>query len=264
MRYLAGGRYELGEAAPVHPGLLLGLGLFLSAGAGLVPLFFGGSLLQSAILEATIPVFGHVKFVTTLFFALPVGTDVVASALLGAANLVQANRWHHFAGVIDADLGLRGGDRGGLAGVGGGDLGRTTRLRLLLDPVALGVRRLADLGLELALGQRGLLDRHLLLLREDRLVAVGLRERSRSGGLGCGGIGLGLDLGLLQRQRALGHRDLLLGGDLRLLAVLASVGSRPFVFRRSMDALWAPGASTVSAPGASKEGAQRAHLESGR
>ncbi|MDQ2624884.1 MAG: Na+/H+ antiporter subunit A, partial [Actinomycetota bacterium] len=28
VRYLAGGRYELGEAAPVHPGLLLGTGLF--------------------------------------------------------------------------------------------------------------------------------------------------------------------------------------------------------------------------------------------
>ena len=35
VRYLAGGRYELGEAAPVQPGLLLGLGLFLSAGVGL-------------------------------------------------------------------------------------------------------------------------------------------------------------------------------------------------------------------------------------
>ncbi|WP_251152643.1 Na+/H+ antiporter subunit A [Cellulosimicrobium sp. Marseille-Q4280] len=81
VRYLAGGRYELGEAAPVHPGLLLGLGLFLSAGAGLVPLFFGGSVLQSAILEVTVPVFGDVKFVTTLFFDVGVFLVVVGLVL---------------------------------------------------------------------------------------------------------------------------------------------------------------------------------------
>ncbi|MCB7135094.1 Na+/H+ antiporter subunit A [Cellulosimicrobium marinum] len=81
VRYLAGGRYELGEAAPVHPGLLLGLGLFLSAGAGLVPLFFGDSVLQSSIYEVTVPVFGHVKFVTTLFFDVGVFLVVVGLVL---------------------------------------------------------------------------------------------------------------------------------------------------------------------------------------
>ncbi|WP_375769270.1 hypothetical protein NR798_47645 [Archangium gephyra] len=51
---------------------------------------------------------------------------------------------------------------------------------------------------------------------------------------------------------------------LRLLLVLASVGSSPFVFRRSMEVLWATGAATAPTPGASTEGAQRNHLESGR
>jgi multicomponent Na+:H+ antiporter subunit A len=81
VRYLAGGRYELGEAAPVHPGILLGTGLFLSAGAGLVPLLLGGSVLQSAILELTLPVFGHVKLVTTLFFDIGVFLVVVGLVL---------------------------------------------------------------------------------------------------------------------------------------------------------------------------------------
>ena len=96
-------------------------------------------------------------------------------------------------------------------------------LGLLLDPVARRVGRLADLGLELALGQRGLADGDLLLLGEDRLVAVGLGQRAGRGGLGGGGVGLGLDLGLLERQRPLGDRDLLLGGDRRLLGGLAGV-----------------------------------------
>lgn len=72
VRYLAGGRYELGDAAPVHPGLLLGLGLFLSAGVGLVAVLAGGSLLQSVIIEFTVPVLGPIKLVTSVFFDIGV------------------------------------------------------------------------------------------------------------------------------------------------------------------------------------------------
>jgi multicomponent Na+:H+ antiporter subunit A len=72
VRYLAGGRYELGDAAPVHPGLLLGLGLFLSAGVGLLAVLAGGSLLQSVIIEFTLPVLGPVKLVTSVFFDIGV------------------------------------------------------------------------------------------------------------------------------------------------------------------------------------------------
>ncbi|WP_225752663.1 Na+/H+ antiporter subunit A [Actinotalea sp. Marseille-Q4924] len=72
VRYLAGGRYELGDAAPVHPGLLLGLGLFLSAGVGLVAVLAGGSLLQSVIIEFTLPVLGPIKLVTSVFFDIGV------------------------------------------------------------------------------------------------------------------------------------------------------------------------------------------------
>ena len=80
VRYLAGGRYELGEAAPVHPGLLLGSGLFLSAGVGLIALLAGGSVLQSVIIEFTVPVIGDVKLVTSLFF--DVGVFLVVIGLI--------------------------------------------------------------------------------------------------------------------------------------------------------------------------------------
>ncbi len=81
VRYLAGGRYELGEAAPVHPGLLLGLGLFLSAGVGLAALLVGGSVLQSVIVDWTVPLIGHVKLVTSLFFDIGVFLVVVGLVL---------------------------------------------------------------------------------------------------------------------------------------------------------------------------------------
>ncbi len=81
VRYLAGGRFELGEAAPVHPGLLLGTGLFLSVGVGLVPILFGGDMLQSAVIEADLGPLGHVKLVTTLFFDIGVFLVVIGLVL---------------------------------------------------------------------------------------------------------------------------------------------------------------------------------------
>ncbi|HLS63106.1 MAG TPA: Na+/H+ antiporter subunit A, partial [Ruania sp.] len=81
VRYLAGGRYELGEAMPILPGALLGSGLFLSAGAGAVPLFFGGVVLQSVQFEFHLWVFGEVHLVTSLFFDIGVFLVVVGLML---------------------------------------------------------------------------------------------------------------------------------------------------------------------------------------
>ncbi len=81
VRYLAGGRYELGEAAPVHPGLLLGSGLFLSAGVGLVALLGGGEVLQSSIIDIHVPVIGTIHLVTSLFFDLGVFLVVIGLVL---------------------------------------------------------------------------------------------------------------------------------------------------------------------------------------
>ncbi len=81
VRYLAGGRYELGEAAPVHPGLLLGTGLFLSAGIGLISIIVGGQVLESKIWYLTLPIFGDVKLISTLFFDIGVFLVVVGLVL---------------------------------------------------------------------------------------------------------------------------------------------------------------------------------------
>jgi multicomponent Na+:H+ antiporter subunit A len=81
VRYLAGGRYELGEAAPVQAGWLLGSGLFLSAGAGAIPLLFGGDVLQSALIEADLGPMGELKLVTTIFFDVGVYLVVVGLVL---------------------------------------------------------------------------------------------------------------------------------------------------------------------------------------
>ena len=77
IRYLAGGRYELGEAAPVHPGLVLGTGLFLSAGVGLVALLAGRAALESSIIDLHLPLLGDVHLVTSLFFDVGVFLVVI-------------------------------------------------------------------------------------------------------------------------------------------------------------------------------------------
>jgi len=81
LRYLAGGRYELGEAAPVAPGLLLGSGLLFAGGTGVAGLLLGAGVLQTAILETTLPVLGDVKLVTSLFFDCGVYLIVVGLVL---------------------------------------------------------------------------------------------------------------------------------------------------------------------------------------
>jgi multicomponent Na+:H+ antiporter subunit A len=81
IRYLAGGRFELSEAATVSAGTLLGTGLATAAASGLVPLFLGGQVFQSAIIEFWLPVFGDIKFVTSTIFDIGVYIVVVGLAL---------------------------------------------------------------------------------------------------------------------------------------------------------------------------------------
>lgn len=81
IRYLAGGRYELVEAAPIPPGVLLGAGLFLSAGVGLAGLLVGVQVLQSTVLNFTLPIFGDVHLVTSMFFDIGVYLVVIGLVL---------------------------------------------------------------------------------------------------------------------------------------------------------------------------------------
>ncbi|MFG1783032.1 Na+/H+ antiporter subunit A [Rhodococcus oryzae] len=81
LRYLAGGRYELGEAVPIDAGKILGLGLMFSAGTAMASLFLGAPALSSATLEVTLPLLGHIKMVTAIFFDLGVYLIVVGLVL---------------------------------------------------------------------------------------------------------------------------------------------------------------------------------------
>jgi multicomponent Na+:H+ antiporter subunit A len=81
LRYLAGGRYELGAAAPLDPGRLLGAGLLLAGGTGVAALVLGGQVLESTYWEWTLPVLGHVKLVSPLFFDVGVYLVVVGLVL---------------------------------------------------------------------------------------------------------------------------------------------------------------------------------------
>ncbi|MEZ0051024.1 multicomponent Na+:H+ antiporter subunit A [Mycobacterium sp. MAA66] len=81
LRYLAGGRYELGETLPLDAGKVLGTGLALSAGTAATSLLAGAPVLSSAVLKFTLPVLGSVKVVTALFFDLGVYLIVVGLVL---------------------------------------------------------------------------------------------------------------------------------------------------------------------------------------
>ncbi|MDH6181609.1 multicomponent Na+:H+ antiporter subunit A [Microbacteriaceae bacterium SG_E_30_P1] len=80
-RYLAGGRVELGAAAPVDAGKLLGTGLLLAVGTALVPLFVGAEALTSAWIPLVPPEFGSLDFVTSTIFDIGVYLVVVGLVL---------------------------------------------------------------------------------------------------------------------------------------------------------------------------------------
>ena len=81
VRYLAGGRYELNEAAPIDAGAVMGSGLVLAIGYGLSSLLFGGQVLESLVFDLHIPVLGEVHLVTSLAFDLGVYLVVVGLML---------------------------------------------------------------------------------------------------------------------------------------------------------------------------------------
>ncbi|EFE78292.1 NADH dehydrogenase [Streptomyces filamentosus NRRL 15998] len=68
-RYLAGGRFELAEAAPLQPGLFTGLGLFISTGVGLLGLG-EGTVLHAFTYYGHLPVFGKYHLSTSVLFFL--------------------------------------------------------------------------------------------------------------------------------------------------------------------------------------------------
>ncbi|MBF6619331.1 MAG: Na+/H+ antiporter subunit A [Patulibacter sp.] len=81
VRYLAGGRYELGEAAPVAAGLLIGLGLVIATGTGLAGAIFGDAVLQGGKVHLDIPLLGPLNLYSSTLFDVGVYLVVVGVVL---------------------------------------------------------------------------------------------------------------------------------------------------------------------------------------
>lgn len=81
VRYLAGGRYELDEAAPIDAGVLIGTGLFVAALSGLGPAAFGGAVLQTYDVYVPIPLLGELHLVSSVGFDVGVYLVVVGLVL---------------------------------------------------------------------------------------------------------------------------------------------------------------------------------------
>ncbi len=81
LRYLVGGRTDLGAAARVPAGVVAGSGLLLAAAVGLLPPAFGGVPLESTLVTLHPPVLGTVEIATSLFFDVGVYLLVVGVVL---------------------------------------------------------------------------------------------------------------------------------------------------------------------------------------
>ena len=81
MRYVAGGRWELGVAAPGDAGQLLGVGMILAVGTAVAPMLFGLDPLTRAVWEADLPVVGHIEFVSSTIFDIGVYLVVIGLVL---------------------------------------------------------------------------------------------------------------------------------------------------------------------------------------
>jgi multicomponent Na+:H+ antiporter subunit A len=121
-RYLAGGRYELGEAAPIDAGRLLGSGLLLAAGTAASSLVFGLTVFESSWFEVDVPVLGTLSIGTSTLFDIGVYLVVVGLVLdilraLGA----EVDRQQEEADEASGD------DSDGDAGGGRADAGANSR-----------------------------------------------------------------------------------------------------------------------------------------
>jgi multicomponent Na+:H+ antiporter subunit A len=81
MRYVAGGRFELGAAATTDAGRMLGAGMSIALACAIVPIFFGAPPLTSFFIETELPVIGHIEFVTSTIFDIGVYLVVIGLVL---------------------------------------------------------------------------------------------------------------------------------------------------------------------------------------
>ena len=81
VRYLAGGKYELAEAAPFTPSGMLGTGLLTAILTVIFGWIWGETVFDSVYLEGDLPLLGHLSFGTSTFFDIGVYLIVVGLML---------------------------------------------------------------------------------------------------------------------------------------------------------------------------------------
>ncbi|WP_166976379.1 Na+/H+ antiporter subunit A [Brevibacterium atlanticum] len=81
VRYLAGGKYELAEAAPFTPSGMLGTGLVTAVLTVIGGWVWGDTVFESVYLEGDLPLLGHLSFGTSTFFDIGVYLIVIGLML---------------------------------------------------------------------------------------------------------------------------------------------------------------------------------------
>lgn len=108
LRYVAGGRYELSAAVPLHPGHLMGSGMAVAGIAAIFPVLVGGTILQSAKIELVLWGFGDVKIATAIFFDIGVYLVVIGLILDILRSLgAEIDRHGEIEGMEEQDYELR-------------------------------------------------------------------------------------------------------------------------------------------------------------
>ncbi|NJC55833.1 Na+/H+ antiporter subunit A [Brevibacterium marinum] len=81
VRYLAGGKFELAEAARFTPSGMLGTGMIMAVLTGIGGWIWGDAVFKSVYLEGDVPVLGHLSFGTSTLFDIGVYLIVVGLML---------------------------------------------------------------------------------------------------------------------------------------------------------------------------------------
>lgn len=107
IRYFAGGRWELEEAAPVNPGKVLGVGLFVAVASALAPALFGKSVLQSTLLDIDLGWLGQIHLSTAIgldigVYILVIGVVLDLLSALGA----EIDRQGEYSGAQVPEIGF--------------------------------------------------------------------------------------------------------------------------------------------------------------
>lgn len=66
LRYITGGRQDVGAAVPIRPPVLAGLGLTIAVLTGLAPTLAGRPVLDSVVWQVDLPLLGHLEPATSL------------------------------------------------------------------------------------------------------------------------------------------------------------------------------------------------------